>query len=145
MIEFDPTTQQIVWSYAGTAEQPFESEVRSSQERLANGNTLITESDGGRLFEVTPAGEIVWNYLNPVRAPAQRRPDRDADRLLGAAHRSCGPAGRLRPGAGLTGEPARDPGSGRHHDDAPAGALARLTGRGAGLRRSPRLPSQALG
>ena len=68
VMEFDPTTQQIVWSYAGTAEQPFESEVRSSQERLANGNTLITESDGGRLFEVTPAGEIVWNYLNPVRA-----------------------------------------------------------------------------
>jgi hypothetical protein len=41
--------------------------VRSAQERLANGNTLITESEGGRLFEVTPEGEIVWEYLNPVR------------------------------------------------------------------------------
>ena len=67
VIELDPATQQIVWSYAGTPEQPFESEVRSSQERLANGNTLITESDGGRLFEVTPAGEVVWNFVNPVR------------------------------------------------------------------------------
>jgi hypothetical protein len=67
VIEVDPATQQIVWSYAGTPERPFESEVRSSQERLANGNTLITESDGGRLFEVTPAGEIVWNFVNPVR------------------------------------------------------------------------------
>ncbi len=41
--------------------------MRSAQERLPNGNTLITESDGGRLLEVTPAGEIVWEYLNPVR------------------------------------------------------------------------------
>jgi hypothetical protein len=68
VLEVDPQTQQIVWSYAGTVEQPFESEVRSSQERLPNGNTLVTESDGGRLFEVTQAGEIVWNYVNPVRA-----------------------------------------------------------------------------
>ena len=49
-------------------EEPFESEVRSSQARLPNGNTLITESDGGRIFEVTRPGQIVWNYINPVRA-----------------------------------------------------------------------------
>ena len=67
VIEVDPKTQEIVWTYAGTPEEPFESEVRSSQARLANGNTLITESDGGRLFEVTRRGEIVWNYLNPIR------------------------------------------------------------------------------
>jgi hypothetical protein len=54
VIEFDPATQQIVWSYAGSEERPFESAVRASQERLPNGNTLITEADGGRLFEVTP-------------------------------------------------------------------------------------------
>jgi Arylsulfotransferase (ASST) len=68
VIEVDPKTQEIVWTYAGTPDEPFESEVRSSQARLANGNTLITESDGGRLFEVTRRGEIVWNYVNPVRA-----------------------------------------------------------------------------
>ena len=67
VIEFDPTSQQIVWQYAGTPEHPFESEVRSSQARLANGNTLITESDGGRLFEVARNGDIVWNWVNPVR------------------------------------------------------------------------------
>ena len=71
VIEVDPRTQEIVWTYAGTPEEPFESEVRSSQARLPNGNTLITESDGGRIFEVTRAGEIVWNYLNPVRAQRQ--------------------------------------------------------------------------
>jgi hypothetical protein len=67
VIEVDPTTQEIAWTYAGTPEQPFESEVRSSQARLRNGNTLITESDGGRLFEVTRSGKTVWNWVNPVR------------------------------------------------------------------------------
>ena len=68
VIEFDPKTEGITWSYAGDSERPLYSIVRSSQERLVNGNTLITESEGGRLVEVTPAGEIVWEYLNPVRA-----------------------------------------------------------------------------
>jgi Arylsulfotransferase (ASST) len=67
VIELDPRTQEIVWTYAGDADHPLYSIVRSAQERLANGNTLITESEGGRLVEVTPAGEIVWEYLNPVR------------------------------------------------------------------------------
>jgi len=67
VIEFDPHSQGIVWQYTGDDDRPFYSGVRSAQERLANGNTLITESEGGRLFEVTPEGEIVWEYLNPVR------------------------------------------------------------------------------
>ena len=41
--------------------------MRGDQQRLANGNTLITESEGGRLLEVTRDGEIVWEFINPVR------------------------------------------------------------------------------
>ena len=67
VIEFDPATMQIVWQYAGTAEQPLESVIRADQQRLANGNTLISESNGGRIVEVTPDGEIVWQFVNPVR------------------------------------------------------------------------------
>ena len=67
VIEFDPTTLELVWSYAGDDARPLESKLRSAQERLANGNTLITESDGGRLLEVTRDGEIVWEYINPIR------------------------------------------------------------------------------
>ena len=67
VIEFNPKTFEFVWSYTGDEDRPFYSPLRSSQERLPNGNTLITESDGGRLFEVTPDGEIVWEYINPVR------------------------------------------------------------------------------
>jgi hypothetical protein len=67
VIEFDPKTQEIVWSYAGDRDHPLYSTLRSDQERLPNGNTLITESDGGRLLEVTRDGKIVWEYVNPVR------------------------------------------------------------------------------
>jgi hypothetical protein len=67
VIEFDPKTYEIVWNYTGDADRRFHSAVRSAQERLPNGNTLITESDGGRLFEVAPDGTIVWEYVNPVR------------------------------------------------------------------------------
>jgi hypothetical protein len=67
VIEVDPRSTAIVWSYSGTPGQPMESVIRSSQQRLPNGNTLFAESDGGRLVEVDPAGEIVWEYVNPVR------------------------------------------------------------------------------
>jgi hypothetical protein len=40
----------------------------SSTKRLPNGNTLINEANTGRLFEVTTAGEKVWEYVNPVTA-----------------------------------------------------------------------------
>jgi hypothetical protein len=65
VIEFDPMTGAVEWMYTGTKEKPLSSTIRSSQHRLANGNTLITESQRGRLFEVQPDGEIVWEYVNP--------------------------------------------------------------------------------
>jgi hypothetical protein len=36
-----------------------------SSQRLPNGNTLVTESDRGRAFEIAASGEIVWEYRNP--------------------------------------------------------------------------------
>jgi len=62
VVEVDPSDMSMVWMYGGTQEEPLESWIRSSQSRLANGNTLITESDQGRLLEVTPDGRIVWDY-----------------------------------------------------------------------------------
>lgn len=41
------------------------SEYCSSADRLPNGNTLITETVRGRVIEVTPEREIVWEFLNP--------------------------------------------------------------------------------
>ncbi len=67
VIEVDPATGGIVWNYSGSEKHPFESSIRSAQQRLVNGNTLITESNGGRLLEVTAQGDVVWEYINPVR------------------------------------------------------------------------------
>jgi hypothetical protein len=70
VLEFDPLTQEIEWVYSGDPAHPLESRTRSAQQRLANGNTLITESDAGRILEVSADGDIVWEYINPERLDA---------------------------------------------------------------------------
>lgn len=67
VIEFDPFTQHIHWAFEGSEANDFYSEVLGSCARLANGNTLITESVMGRAFEVTPGGEVVWRWTTPYR------------------------------------------------------------------------------
>ncbi len=68
ILEFNPTTMEIVWRYEGTKKDPFISHASSSQQRLPNGNTLITETYAGRLFEVARDGTIVWEYFSPFRS-----------------------------------------------------------------------------
>jgi len=68
VIEIDPLTQETVWEYAGTEENGFFSATCGAVQRLANGNTLITESDGGRAFEVTPHNDLAWEFITPHRA-----------------------------------------------------------------------------
>ncbi len=67
IIEFDPVTNAIVWMYTGSAEVPFQSKIRGNQQVLPNDNVLTHEHSHGRILEVTRAGEIVWEYHNPVR------------------------------------------------------------------------------
>lgn len=67
VLEVQPFDQRIVWSYAGDERNGFYSQVLGSTARLANGNTLITESQAATAFEVTPEGEVVWRYVNPRR------------------------------------------------------------------------------
>jgi hypothetical protein len=68
VLEFDPVGRRVLWQYRGSPEQPFYTFSCGSCQRLSNGNTLITESDPGRAFEITPNGRIVWEYINPHRA-----------------------------------------------------------------------------
>ena len=65
VIEVDPLAQRIEWQYADTPGYAFFSPFMGGAQRLHNGNTLITEANLGRLFEVTRAGEVVWEYINP--------------------------------------------------------------------------------
>ena len=66
VIEVDPATSEIIWEYQGDPSISFYSYHISGAERLANGNTLICEGAPGRIFEVTPEQEIVWEYINPM-------------------------------------------------------------------------------
>lgn len=60
-------SNQIVWSYKSKWLNSFYSSFISGCQRLPNGNTFICSGATGHFFEVTPEGEVVWEYLNPVR------------------------------------------------------------------------------
>jgi hypothetical protein len=70
VLEVNPVTFAKVWEYsvAGAESYRFYSHYVSGAQRLTNGNTMITEGADGRIFEVTPAGEIVWEYVSPYFA-----------------------------------------------------------------------------
>lgn len=64
VLELDPLSGRIKWQYA--PKSGFHSPTRGSVQRLPNGNTLITESDRGYVFEVTPKDKVVWKFANPI-------------------------------------------------------------------------------
>lgn len=59
-----------VWEYAAPDEVSFLAGFISGAHRLRNGNTLVCSGPDGRFFEVTPAGESVWEYENPYAGDA---------------------------------------------------------------------------
>ncbi len=73
VLEVEPLDGRIVWSYEGSPRESFFSKWRGGVQRLPNGNTLICESDRGHVFEVTPEGEIVWEFWNPEIVDSRRK------------------------------------------------------------------------
>lgn len=73
VLEFNPVTLEIVWKLTPkelnhaipTDASKFYSPYVSSAQRLPNGNTLVTEGSDGRIIEVTPEHEIVWEWISP--------------------------------------------------------------------------------
>ena len=59
-------SRQVVWSYASASNLTLFATIGSSAQRLPNGNTLVCGDNEGNLFEVTPAGAVVWEYIVPV-------------------------------------------------------------------------------
>jgi outer membrane protein assembly factor BamB len=72
IVEVDPRTNGIVWTYS-SPDASFFSQVRGSCQRLANGNTLICVSEKGYALEVTPEGEVAWKYVIPATTGGNRR------------------------------------------------------------------------
>ena len=74
ILEIDPVTLKVVWEFTGfsfgglmpmVTNNQFYSQLISAAQRLPNGNTMITEGCAGRIFEVTPKKEVVWEYYAP--------------------------------------------------------------------------------
>lgn len=64
--ELDPTSLEVVWRYQATDNpQAFFSPHIGGCQRLRSGNTLICEGSKGCVFEVTPDGTVVWEYVSP--------------------------------------------------------------------------------
>ena len=73
VVEYDPQTQAISWSYSGQNGSSFFNAERGMCQRLPNGNTLIVDSNHGELLEVTQAKELVWACDTHVHLPFARR------------------------------------------------------------------------
>ncbi len=71
VLEIEPMTGEIVWSYAPTDPNSFYTADCGLSHRLENGNTLAIESNRGRAIEIDPPGNVVWEYRNPNRAGDQ--------------------------------------------------------------------------
>ncbi len=55
------------WKYVAKDTMSLHAPYVSGAQRIKNGNTFINEGPKGRFFEVTPQGDIVWEFLNQFR------------------------------------------------------------------------------
>jgi len=58
----DPISGEVEWEYGSRF---FFSSIAGTLQELPGGNFFIASSHGGRIFEITPAGEIVWEWVPP--------------------------------------------------------------------------------
>jgi hypothetical protein len=54
-----------VWTYQAADKESFYAPFVSGANRLSNGHTFICAGTHGRYFEVTPEGNVVWEYRSP--------------------------------------------------------------------------------
>ncbi len=64
IVSVDPVSRAVRVLYEGTEQNRFYTSIMGKQQPLPNGNILITESKGGRAFEVAQNGETVWSFVN---------------------------------------------------------------------------------
>jgi hypothetical protein len=64
VFRIDPATTEVLWTFEGSDAYPFYSSIQGRQQALPNGNVLIVHPEGAKAFEVTPDGDVVWEYVN---------------------------------------------------------------------------------
>ena len=63
ILRYDPRTDEVMLLHPIGGSDAFRSYIMGAHQSLPNGNRLIVESILGRVFEVTPEGDIVWSYV----------------------------------------------------------------------------------
>lgn len=84
ILEINPLSNAVVWQYRSAG---FYSPTSGVEQPLSNGNVLITSSRGGRTFEITRAGRVVWEWAPPFDTTRSRRYGRDHSPQLAALGR----------------------------------------------------------
>jgi hypothetical protein len=64
IIEIDPATDKHQRVYGAVEGQEMLTVIRGKHELTARGGLLITEFEGGRVFETDAAGRTIWQYIN---------------------------------------------------------------------------------
>lgn len=59
-------TDEVKVIFKGTKKEPFYTNDMGRHQWLPNGNIMITESRGTRIFEINPKGKIVWEYFHAL-------------------------------------------------------------------------------
>ena len=65
IVSFDPVSDQVEVLFPVGKADNFYTDIMGTHEKQPNGNRLIAETKAGRVFEVTPRGEIVWDFRMP--------------------------------------------------------------------------------
>jgi len=63
IVEVDPRTNAVAWSYTAPVPADFFSNGRGTAQALPNGNVLVADTNSGVAFEVTRGGEEVWRFV----------------------------------------------------------------------------------
>lgn len=133
-----PGPGALSWSYTAPEKADFYSNFISGAERLDNGNTLVCAGAEGRVFEVTPEKEIVWEYRNPVEGnpmsgaggpPTGMRPPGGPPPGLGGPG---GPPPGMGPPRGMMPPPGMEPPAMKDLPDGPTKRLMMMLMMGAG-------------
>ena len=64
LVNFDPTTGHTIVQYPPKEGERFYSQRGGKWQLLDNGNMLIAEPYGGKVFETTSDGDVIWEWIN---------------------------------------------------------------------------------
>jgi outer membrane protein assembly factor BamB len=85
IVEYDIVAEELVWEYKDPMPPAFFSPYMGSVEKLWNGSYSICESAFGRIFEVNPKGELMWEYVIPEFAEYPK----PLNQFITGEHNSC--------------------------------------------------------